>query len=131
MYKQALIIDDDYTSNLITENLLLSMQVSEQVQSILKIEEAQKHFLQAFQNHTLPDLILLDLNFPEGSGWIFLEFYKEQVEKETPKHLPKLFILTSSIARKDIEKAQMTHLVQGFISKPLLREKVSKFLLSA
>lgn len=131
MYKQALIIDDDYTSNLITENLLLSMQVSEQVQSILKLEEAQKHFQQAVQAQRLPDLILLDLNFPEGSGWHFLEFYKEWAENEAPAQLPDLFILTSSIARKDIEKAQMTHLVKGFISKPLLREKVSKFLLSA
>ncbi|MGD1839331.1 MAG: response regulator [Thermonemataceae bacterium] len=123
-YEQVIVIDDDYTNNLISENLILGMQVAERVHSILRLQEAEQYFLEAFGRQSLPDLILLDLNFPEGSGWDFLSFYKKEIL--LVKDQPDLFILTSSISRKDKDQVQDYQFIKGFINKPLTREKIMK-----
>ncbi|WP_047416566.1 two-component system response regulator [Cellulophaga sp. Hel_I_12] len=63
----------------------------------------------------LPDVIFLDLNMPTMDGWEFLdEFVKLPI-----KNRPKVFIVSSSIDQKDIQKALSYAIVEDFIAKPL------------
>ena len=64
-----------------------------------------------------PDVILLDINMPVMDGWDFLEWFKEY-----KSHFPKpisIFMVSSSIDRRDIEKAKSYAEVKDYISKPL------------
>tara|TARA_R110002051_G_scaffold181460_1_gene250950 strand:+ start:21734 stop:22150 length:417 start_codon:yes stop_codon:yes gene_type:complete len=63
----------------------------------------------------LPDVIFLDLNMPTMDGWEFLdEFIQLPIQNR-----PKVFIVSSSIDQKDIQKAHSYAIVQDFIEKPL------------
>lgn len=62
----------------------------------------------------LPDIILLDLNMPQKSGWDFLQEYKTLEVKSS-----KIYILTSSVNEAEKIMADDNALVTGFLSKPL------------
>ncbi len=69
-----------------------------------------------------PDLILLDINMPILNGWGFLENYIEMgLSRDT-----KIYMVSSSINQEEVDKAQSTSLVSGYIFKPLTIEKVNK-----
>jgi CheY-like chemotaxis protein len=63
-----------------------------------------------------PDLILLDINMPSKNGFDCLEELKELGE---PFSKLKVKILSSSIDKDDISRANDFEQVEGFITKPL------------
>lgn len=72
----------------------------------------------------LPEVIFLDLNMPIMDGWEFLdEFGKiyNELEKEV-----KIYILSSSVDSRDIERAKKYDMVNGFIAKPLTDVKIKE-----
>lgn len=72
----------------------------------------------------LPDLIFLDLNMPEMSGWEFLDHFKKiDLEKEITVH-----IVSSSVSPEDVQKAKEYSLVGKYIVKPLNRMKLEDVL---
>ncbi len=123
VYEFAIIIDDDITNNLICENLILNTLLAKRVQSFITLQEGHKFLETCVANKEFPDLIFLDLRFPEEkSGWDFLDKINDTLKKFTKQ--PDLYILTSSIASKDIERAKNEPLIKSFISKPLSTEKI-------
>ncbi len=69
-----------------------------------------------------PDIILLDLNMPELSGWQFLEQYAKFPITS------KVAILSSTIDTNDVEKSKTFPLVFHFCHKPLTPEKLIEIL---
>jgi CheY-like chemotaxis protein len=76
--------------------------------------------------HFIPDIILLDLNMPEMSGFEFLDAYSRLQNKTLTK--TKIFLLSSSTNVKDRIDADRHSACQGFLSKPLSCEMVQKIL---
>lgn len=68
------------------------------------------------QAELLPDLILLDINMPNLSGFDCLEELKKLGE---PFSNLKVKMLSSSIDKDDMDRAAAFRQVEGFISKPL------------
>lgn len=64
---------------------------------------------------TPPDIILLDLNMPVMDGWQFLDEFTQIQSSE--KIL--IYIVTSSIDPKDINKAKSYSQVNNYIVKPI------------
>lgn len=123
VYEFAIIIDDDVTNNLICESMMLNTGLAKKVQSFINQQEGYEFLAACAEQKEFPDLILLDLRFPEEkSGWDFLDKIEDIIKKITKT--PDLYILTSSIASRDMERAKNEPLVKGFISKPLNTEKI-------
>jgi CheY-like chemotaxis protein len=72
----------------------------------------------------LPNIILLDINMPQMDGWQFLDnliLLRPNLINET-----SIYVVTSSIALSDREKALSYKEVSGFLSKPLSVAKLKE-----
>lgn len=124
-YKNVLIVDDDYMNNIICESILKKYDVFKQIVSVLSIQEGLERLTQTVNTSNFPDIIFLDLRFPdnEKNAWDFLKECAIIQDRSA-----ELYILTSSIAKKDANIVQEYSFIKGFISKPLNEEKIKKIL---
>lgn len=110
-YEKIILIDDDRITNILSTRMLSKYAPDLAVEVFEDIDSGIAHV------SSLPDpenyLILLDLNFPEKSGWDFLEAYKNISE-----HC-NIVVLTSSIDESDRQRALSYCSVRKFMSKPL------------
>ncbi len=118
----VIVVDDDYTSNLICEQLIIRDQWAERIQCFLRQEEALVYLQKNLDTPDFPEMILLDIQFPMATGWDFLKKYEEIVQGKQSNSM--ICMLTSSISRTDIQRAQKEPLVATFVSKPLNSEKL-------
>lgn len=124
--KRALIIDDDEINNFICIKNMKDSNFVEHATYCLRGKEGLDELSDAIQNRPedLPDVIFLDINMPLMNAWEFLEQY-ESIQKEFPKEI-KLFILSSSVYRKDIEKSSHYDMVTDYIIKPLSKDSLKR-----
>ena len=114
------IIDDDPIFIKLTKLFLQKEKICE---NFLIFNNGQEAILGLTENE-IPKLILLDINMPIMNGWEFLEkFITLSNYKET-----SIFIVSSSIDHKDIEKAEKHPKVSGFINKPIRPNDLLKIL---
>ncbi len=122
MKRNICIIDDDIVYQLIIRKVV---ERTDEFDSICFCNDAIEA-IEKFKSieAPLPELILLDINMPEMDGWQFLESLiklRPNFDKETA-----VYIVTSSIALSDREKALSYKEVSGFLSKPLSVEKLKE-----
>tara|TARA_R100000935_G_scaffold47258_1_gene70987 strand:- start:24 stop:395 length:372 start_codon:yes stop_codon:yes gene_type:complete len=113
----VILIDDQPITNFITRKLLqvegITIPITDFTNPVLALEQILK---QKEKNN----LIILDLNMPEMSGWEFLDKLVES------KYSPKIVILTSSTSELDKDKASEYDFVKDYIIKPLNKIKISE-----
>lgn len=115
------IIDDDPIYQLVTKKIIEKSLYFPIVDSFTNGLEAISHFK---NSSTLPEVILLDIEMPIMDGWDFLNeitAIREQFNAET-----NIYIVSSSIAKEDKEKALTYDCIKGFISKPVTLTKIEK-----
>jgi len=120
----AIFIDDDEPTNVYNQIIVQEADLIEKYQ----IFDSAISALEFLKNHDqTPDFILLDINMPCMSGWQFLEEYIK-IKKST--NLPKVIMLTTSIATFDEKRAAKNPLVCGFRQKPLTQEMLEEIAAS-
>lgn len=122
--KRALIIDDDEINNFICLKNMRDSGFAEHASYCLRGDEGLKELEEALEARPedLPDVIFLDINMPLMNAWQFLDRYLALQERfPKPVHL---FILSSSVYRKDIEKSARYQAVTDYIIKPLSKESL-------
>lgn len=76
----------------------------------------------------VPTCLFLDINMPEMDGF---EFARQAAPLLQDKPTMLVMMLTSSDAPQDRMRASGMPLIQGFVTKPLTRERVREMLLAA
>jgi CheY-like chemotaxis protein len=76
----------------------------------------------------LPDIILLDINMPITDGWMFLENYCD-LHIHLCKEI-KIYMVSSSIAPEDINRAKSNPYITDYLTKPLSPEQFEEILSS-
>ena len=112
--KSYLIDDDDLAIDL-TEQLLRTEKSSNCICTFQLAEEALDKLVGKTQRHT--PAVFLDLNMPLMDGWQFLDALAAY--QDALRGTCHIYILTSSLALKDLEKSRQYALVAGLIHKPL------------
>ena len=113
------LVDDDEIQNLINTKVVEIVAPHVKVKAFTAAEVALKMLT---TEEAKPSLIFLDINMPKLNGWDFLDAY---LKLDLPV---KVYMLSSSINHKDILKSKQYEIVNGFISKPLVVERLSEVL---
>ncbi|MFN4761748.1 response regulator [Gillisia sp. Q332] len=115
MMKNICVIDDDKIYQIIIKKIIFKAGNFEKVHCY----ENGYTALEDLKDLAIPfpHLILLDINMPGMDGWEFLsnlKKYRPNLGRETT-----IYMVTSSIAFSDRDKALALPEISGFISKPL------------
>ena len=118
MKKLIWIVDDDPIFQIIMRKIIVKSEIFSSFHIFQNGNEALLELNKALEfNEILPDIILLDINMPIMNGW---EFMEEIVQIESPvvKKID-IYIVSSSVAIEDKNRAKTYPNVLGFISKPI------------
>lgn len=116
------IVDDDPLYNFGIKKIFEFTSFSEEVSYFLNGETAWKDFEKRIaEKKPLPDVILLDINMPIMNGWQFLD----RISAIKFDHPVKIFMVSSSINKDEVDRATNYPLVAEYIVKPLTLEKVT------
>ena len=110
---KVLIVDDDPMMLVLHKNLIMKSGVCMEPLTFLNGEEALHYLLEEPKGSSFY-IMLLDINMPVMNGWQLLEALKELPIAA----LVDVAIISSSIDRKDREKAKEYDLVSCYLTKP-------------
>ncbi|REG94267.1 response regulator [Algoriphagus antarcticus] len=108
------LIDDDPISTFITEKLI-SRNVKEPCQ-FFKYHSARAALQEIYS--IKPNYLFLDINMPEMTGWDFLDIFNSDQNEA------QIYILSSSVDERDINKASGYSIVKDYFSKPLIKKYI-------
>lgn len=124
---RILIVEDDALT-LQLYDILLEDQQDIQWKNAESGSEALA-YLSKCRSEEWPDVMLVDLNMPDMTGFELIEKMKEEFGQQLLNG--KIYILTNSVSKKDEEEAKRNMLVQGLLSKPLSEESLQKVKIQA
>ncbi len=115
------IIDDDPIFRFGTKKMMETIYLPLDFLIYKNGQEAFDELLPILRKGTnLPDVILLDLNMPIMDGWQFLD---ELVKIPNAERIP-IYIVSSSVDSRDIDKAKGYEIVNNYILKPFSVSKI-------
>jgi response regulator RpfG family c-di-GMP phosphodiesterase len=114
---QFIVIDDDPINNIICSKLIKKALGDPDVKTIAIPEDGLDYIENEFSKSADDAILFLDINMPTLSGWEFMERY-HNFSEEIRKRIT-VYILSSSMDHRDIERAKADPGITGFLSKPL------------
>lgn len=125
MSNTVFIIDDDLLLRLLVERMMIKID-----DSLVFIHcENGKTGLEKLNEHLKNSsecIILLDLNMPVLDGWGFLD--EIQSDQSGAYQNIKLYILSSSADKRDVERSKQYSCVKKFYFKPLTLKDIIELL---
>ena len=127
MIKKILSVDDDDITQFINANTITDLWSDAEVVLAGDGKDAIEVIDNMISSDIPPDLILLDLNMPVMDGWEFLEEYHKKFYQKYRSTI-YLAVLSSTIDKKEIDRAEQHQCVNRFIQKPITKESLTKIL---
>ncbi len=117
--QRLIVVDDDRTSNMICEFVFRRFSPTTEIKTFVDPDDALQFIKDSYVDaeFNIPTILFLDINMPVFTGWDFLDIFNDFSEHIRQQFV--IYILTSSIEQKDLEKAEANPLVMGLLSKPL------------
>ncbi len=118
---KLILIDDEPIFHKIVQMTLKYSELSNQAtycydgEVILDYLEEKKS-----ESKSLPDYIFIDLYMPRFNGWDFLNRF-ERIYQSLKKNI-NIYVVSSSVDPRDIDRSKTYPFVTTFISKPVLKE---------
>ena len=123
--RKVMVVDDAEIDRFLAERIITKFDFAEEVITVESAMDALKYLISNGENpQALPDVILLDINMPEMSGFDFLEEYGQL--PQTIKKKCIIVMLSSSLLPEDHNLALSSPYVCDFIGKPLNATKLEK-----
>jgi two-component system, chemotaxis family, chemotaxis protein CheY len=121
------LVDDDKIFQFTASRTIKALALTERILQFENGEEALKYLVEnAKKEENLPDYIFLDINMPFVDGWMFLQDFTGLTENLAKKIC--IFMVSSSIDPRDIQRAKGIPEVKQYITKPVSREKFIELL---
>lgn len=121
------LVDDDKIFRLTASKTIATTSLTEKILQFENGEEALNFLKQHAANISeLPDYIFLDINMPYVDGWMFLEDFAK-IKATIQKHII-IYVISSSIDPRDVNRAKGHQDVSGYIIKPVSKEKFIELL---
>ncbi len=123
-----IVIDDDQINNMLCKYSIRQVNSGLETSTFLDPEKGFEYITNNYSASTerMPTVLLLDINMPTWSGWDFLEKF-ENLDGQIKSQI-KVYMLSSSVDPKDMEKAKANPNVVDYIVKPLNRDIVVKII---
>ncbi len=122
--ERFILVDDDPINNLIIEHQIKT-KISTDIE-ILSFESPQDGFdyITSYNDSKTgaQTVLFLDLNMPIFSGWDFLEKL-ENLDHKITNQLT-IYVSSSSLDNRDIDRANKIDLVKEYLIKPLTAERL-------
>jgi len=119
--KNFWIIDDDRIFGLLSKRVIEISGIAENIHILSDGSSALDEIqLLLAQSERVPEVIFLDINLPDMSGFEFLA----QLEKLPGSERIKVYIFSASITPKDRKEALHYRQVLSIVEKPLTTEKL-------
>lgn len=122
-----MLIDDNKIDLFINQKIIEKESALCNIEAFTSANSAMKYLkilenVMDYNTFSKPDIIFLDINMPDMSGFQFLEAFKAlNIEN---KSSIKIYMLSSSVNIIDIQKVKNEESCIGFINKPLTKETI-------
>lgn len=121
------IIDDDLIYQVTSKKMIQHVNATNNILIFSNGQEAFHFLLQTVTDtDALPDIIFLDVNMPYMDAWEFLEAY-ETIKTKLVKEIT-IYVISSSVSEKDIERAKKIPVVKDYYIKPITIAQYSEIL---
>lgn len=121
----VILIDDSSFDLFIYEKLLIKSGITHSVKTFNSAREALK-FLVSKESDLPETVILLDLQMPDMNGFEFIDNFA--LVSQSLKNKIKIFMLSSTIDSRDIDKAVSSPYIIDLLPKPLEINQLKKKL---
>lgn len=126
-HSQICIIDDDAISVFGLKRAMSAIGFAPDISVFENGLDALENLEKYLQNDSiLPSLIFIDLNMPVMDGWDFIGEFSKLIPNKND--MPEIYVMTSSIDVKDIEKAKIFGLETKYLIKPVFKEVLEEIL---
>jgi two-component system, chemotaxis family, chemotaxis protein CheY len=116
------LVDDDKIFQFTASKTIIGTNLTDRILQFENGEDALVYLKNNLDNtDTLPDYIFLDINMPFVDGWMFLDDYKE-LKSKLAKPMT-IYMVSSSIDPRDINRARNHSEVSDYVIKPVTRER--------
>lgn len=123
----ACIIDDDQVYLFGVKKMIMFYDFCKDVLTFRNGEEALGYLTSRIQNcDSLPGVIMLDINMPVMDGWEFLDELIK-IKPDVPGKMT-IYVVSSSIQEKDIERVRAYAAVKDYVIKPVNFESLKQIL---
>ena len=121
---KLVVIDDNPTDHYIMQRLLHNNYNCQQATYTFDGRLVLDYLEENKDGGTMPDVILLDLDMPQLTGWEFLDKL-ESFNADAHKNV-RVHIMSSSIRTADVFQSKKYACVNSFMTKPLSRDLVNQ-----
>ena len=121
---KVFLIDDDDVFNCMNQAIIERIQSDAVVEVFKSGTEVMDHINAPVSFSFPPDIVFLDIRMPEMDGFELLDEL-EKMESHPLKNAA-IYMLSSTLDERDLEKAKSRKLIKGFLGKPLTVEKMKE-----